>query len=174
MPDFTQPDNKCRLTIWQKCPLLILLRVSKSPSVIKNPPLKKNHWHYLAKVSSEADGTFYDPERIVHRKIFVWFLYKKESNEKKVFVYKKNYIFAGFHRTVYVLGRYSLVFIPPLIICFFFLFLNFFSSPYLIMIFETRHDKNFCKNLFTKCQQFVIFLMVFFKLGMKRCINYWR
>lgn len=126
MPDFTQPDNKCRLTIWQKCPLLILLRVSKSPSVIKNPPLKKNHWHYLAKVSSEADGTFYDPERIVHRKIFVWFLYKKESNEKKVFVYKKNYIFAGFHKTVYVLGRYSLVFIPPLIICFFSFFLIFF------------------------------------------------
>lgn len=130
MPDFTQPDNKCRLTIWQKCPLLILLRVSKSPSVIKNPPLKKNHWHYLAKVSSEADGTFYDPERIVHRKIFVWFLYKKESNEKKVFVYKKNYIFAGFHRTVYVLGRYSLVLISHLIICFFFFlfFLIFFLS----------------------------------------------
>lgn len=126
MPDFTQPDNKCRLTIWQKCPLLILLLVSKSPSVIKNPPLKKNHWHYLAKVSSEADGTFYDPERIVHRKIFLWFLYKKESNEKKVFVYKKNYIFAGFHKTVYVLGRYSLVFIPPLIICFFFLFFIIF------------------------------------------------
>lgn len=40
MPDFTQPDNKCRLTIWQKWPLLILLRVSKSPSAIKKP-LKK-------------------------------------------------------------------------------------------------------------------------------------
>lgn len=127
MPDFTQPDNKCRLTIWQKCPLLILLRVSKSPSVIKNPPLKKNHWHYLAKVSSEADGTFYDPERIVHRKIFVWFLYKKESNEKKVFVYKKIIYLPGSIELLYVLGRYSLVFIPPLIICFFFsFFYNFF------------------------------------------------
>lgn len=126
MPDFTQPDNKCRLTIWQKCPLLILLRVSKSPSVIKNPPLKKNHWHYLAKVSSEADGTFYDPERIVHRKIFVWFLYKKESNEKKVFVYKKIIYLPGSIELLYVLGRYSLVFIPPLIICFFSFFFNFF------------------------------------------------
>lgn len=121
MPDFTQPDNKCRLTIWQKCPLLILLRVSKSPSVIKNPPLKKNHWHYLAKVSSEADGTFYDPERIVHRKIFVWFLYKKESNEKKVFVYKK---------IIYLPGSIELY------ICFGALFTRFYTSSDNLFLFS--------------------------------------
>lgn len=121
MPDFTQPDNKCRLTIWQKCPLLILLRVSKSPSVIKNPPLKKNHWHYLAKVSSEADGTFYDPERIVHRKIFVWFLYKKKSNEKKVFVYKK---------IIYSPGSIELY------ICFGALFTRFYTSSDNLFLFS--------------------------------------
>lgn len=128
MPDFTQPDNKCRLTIWQKCPLLILLRVSKSPSVIKNPPLKK----IIDIIWRKSVRKLMERFMILKELFTVKFLFdsctKRRVMKRKFLYIKKLYICRVPWNCIYVLGRYSLVFIPPLIICFFFFFIIFFFS----------------------------------------------
>lgn len=168
MPDFTQPDNKCRLTIWQKWPLLILLRVSKSPSAIKKP-LKK----IIDIIWRKSDLKLMERFMILKELFTVKFLFdsctKRRVMKRKFFVYIKKIIYLLRSIELNVFSVLLALFIPPLIICLFFIIFFFSISD---NDFETRHDKNMCINLFTKCQQFVIFLVVFFKLGMKRCINY--
>lgn len=56
---------------------------------------------------------------------------KRRVMKRKFLYIKKLYICRVPWNCIYVLGRYSLVFIPPLIICFFSFFFKFFSSPYL-------------------------------------------
>lgn len=92
MPDFTQPDNKCRLTIWQKWPLLILLRVSKSPSAIKNP-LKK----IIDIIWRKSDLKLMERFMILKELFTVKFLFdsctKRRVMKRKFFVYIKKIIY---------------------------------------------------------------------------------
>lgn len=92
MPDFTQPDNKCRLTIWQKWPLLILLRVSKSPSAIKKP-LKK----IIDIIWRKSDLKLMERFMILKELFTVKFLFdsctKRRVMKRKFFVYKKKIIY---------------------------------------------------------------------------------
>lgn len=167
MPDFTQPDNKCRLTIWQKCPLLILLRVSKSPSAIKNPLQK-----IIDIIWRKSVLKLMERFMILKELFTVKFLFDSCTKRR---VMKMKFLYINFF--IYLLRSIELYVFSVLLAHFYtssdnlFIFYNFFFSIS-DNDFEMRHDKNMCINLFTKCQQFVIFLMVFFKLGMKRCINY--
>lgn len=92
MPDFTQPDNKCRLTIWQKWPLLILLRVSKSPSAIKKP-LKK----IIDIIWRKSDLKLMERFMILKELFTVKFLFdsctKRREMKRKFFVYIKKIIY---------------------------------------------------------------------------------
>lgn len=92
MPDFTQPDNKCRLTIWQKWPLLILLRVSKSPSAIKKP-LKK----IIDIIWRKSDLKLMERFMILKELFTVKFLFdsctKRRVMKRKFFVYIKKIIY---------------------------------------------------------------------------------
>lgn len=92
MPDFTQPDNKCRLTIWQKWPLLILLRVSKSPSAIKKP-LKK----IIDIIWRKSNLKLMERFMILKELFTVKFLFdsctKRRVMKRKFFVYIKKIIY---------------------------------------------------------------------------------
>lgn len=133
MPDFTQPDNKCRLTIWQKWPLLILLRVSKSPSAIKNP-LKK----IIDIIWRKSDLKLMERFMILKELFTVKFLFdsctKRRVMKRKFFVYLK--------KIIYMLRSIELNVFSVLLARFYtssdnlFIFYNFFSSPYLIMILK--------------------------------------
>lgn len=133
MPDFTQPDNKCRLTIWQKWPLLILLRVSKSPSAIKKP-LKK----IIDIIWRKSDLKLMERFMILKELFTVKFLFdsctKRRVMKRKFFVYLK--------KIIYMLRSIELNVFSVLLARFYtssdnlFIFYNFFSSPYLIMILK--------------------------------------
>lgn len=133
MPDFTQPDNKCRLTIWQKWPLLILLRVSKSPSAIKKP-LKK----IIDIIWRKSDLKLMERFMILKELFTVKFLFdsctKRRVMKRKFFVYIK--------KIIYLLRSIELNVFSVLLARFYtssdnlFIFYNFFSSPYLIMILK--------------------------------------
>lgn len=133
MPDFTQPDNKCRLTIWQKWPLLILLRVSKSPSAIKKP-LKK----IIDIIWRKSDLKLMERFMILKELFTVKFLFdsctKRRVMKRKFFVYIK--------KIIYLLRSIELNVFSVLLARFYtssdnlFIFYIFFSSPYLIMILK--------------------------------------